>query len=194
MALSTEKFRSSAGSGGGSAPQERRVLDDMFSHVYEELRRIAGYMRRNDAGATLSSTALVNEAWIKLKDSPHLANTSEPHFKAIAARAMRQILVDAARKRHAHKRGGAGEAFFVTLNDSPDKSAQYHTEILEIDQALTRLEALDARRARVFLCRFFSEMTVPETAAELGISEASVERDWRAAKAWLAAEIRSGKE
>jgi RNA polymerase sigma factor (TIGR02999 family) len=194
MALPTEKFKSSAGSAGGAAPEERRVLDDMFSNVYEELRRIARYMRRNDRGATLNSVALVNEAWIKLKDSPHLANTSEPHFKAIAARAMRQILVDAARKRNAHKRGRAGEAFFVTLNDSPDQSAQHHTQILEIDQALTRLEALDARQVKVFEYRFFSELTVPETAAELGISASAVERDWRAAKAWMAAEIRSGKE
>src|SRR5271156_2688081 len=90
----------------GTAARERRALDDIFSLVYEELRRLASFIRRNEANVTINSTALVHEAWLKLKGSPHLASTSVPHFKAIAAKAIRQVLVDEARRRHARKRGG----------------------------------------------------------------------------------------
>src|ERR1700733_1029945 len=101
--------------------EERRKLDDVFSLVYEELRRLASFVRRNEVNVTLNSTALVHEAWLKLKDSPPLAAKSLPHFKAIAAKAMRQVLVDEARRRSARKRGGAGEAFFVALDDTNEK-------------------------------------------------------------------------
>ena len=109
--------RPASDAGVGAKPEERRALDDIFSQVYEELRRLASFVRKNEVNATLNSTALVNEAWLKLKDSPRIATTSPPHFKAIAARAMRQVLVDEARRKNTRKRGGAGEAVFVTMGD-----------------------------------------------------------------------------
>jgi len=168
-------------------------MDDVFSLAYEELRRLASFVRRRDPSATLNSTALVHEAWMKLKDSPLLAATSVPHFKAIAAKAMRQVLVDAARRRHAHKRGGAGEAFFVTLDESAQPEASSDTEVLSLHLALERLAAMNARQAKMVECRFFGGLNVVETASLLGVSESVVERDWRAAKAWLAGAIRPGQ-
>ncbi len=174
--------------------QHRQALDDVFSLVYEELRRLASCVRRNDPSVTLNSTSLVHEAWLKLKDSPHLAATSVPHFKAIAARAMRQVLVDAARKRIAQKRGGAGDIVFVTLDDSAEQAASCDAELLGLDSALNRLAKLNFRQAQVVECRFFGGLNVVEAASHLGVSESVIERDWRAAKAWLAGAVRPGAE
>jgi RNA polymerase sigma factor (TIGR02999 family) len=179
------------GEPGGSAPDERRVLDERFSEAYEQLRRIASSIRRSEPGAAVNTGTLVHEAWLKLKDSPRLAETSMPHFKAIAARAMRQILVDAARRRHAQKRGGAGDAIFVTMDEHADKASSHPIEVLAIDMALTRLESFDMRQAKIFECRFFSGLNVAETATALAVSESVIERDWRSAKAWMAAEMRT---
>src|SRR5678815_3791788 len=104
---------------------ERRALDDLFSAAYEELRRLAASVRRNDPAATLSPTALVNEAWLKLADSPSVADTSPLHFKRIAARAMRQVLVEAARRRTADKRGGG--AAVVTFDDAMSAASSLTT-------------------------------------------------------------------
>jgi len=98
--------------------EERQSLDQLFSLTYEELRRLAYSVKRGDPSVTLSPTALVNEAWVKLANSMPLAATSQLHFKRIAARAMRQVLIEAARRRNSHKRGGEGEAIFVTFDDS----------------------------------------------------------------------------
>src|SRR5580692_244862 len=100
----------------GATPEERRALDRLFSLTYEELRRLASTVKRNDPHATLSPTTLVHEAWLKLANSPHLASTSRLHFKRIAARAMRQLLVEAARRRHSHKRGGSDGTVMVVLD------------------------------------------------------------------------------
>src|ERR1017187_3815491 len=113
----------------GANPEERRAMDDLFSLIYEELRRLASFVRKNEANATISSTALVHEAWLKLKDSPHLAETSPPHFKAIAAKAMRHVLVDAARRRNAQKRS-AGEAAPAALHSSNADIASSDFEML----------------------------------------------------------------
>jgi RNA polymerase sigma factor (TIGR02999 family) len=181
---------------GGSALRESRPLDEVFSLVYEELRRLASFIRRNEPGSTLNSTGLVHEAWMKLKNSPHLAATSAPHFKAIAAKAMRQILVDAARRRNSQKRGGAGEVVFVTLDESAEQAAPapIEAELLALDSALQMLAELNARQAQIVECRFFGGLNVAETASLLDVSESVIERDWRAAKAWLAGTIRSGTE
>src|SRR4029450_1136008 len=104
-------------------PTDKRALDELFSAAYEELRRLAASVRRNDPGATLSPTALVNEAWLKLADSPALARTSPLHFKRIAARAMRQVLVEAARRRNADKRGGGGGGGAVEEQRGTDTTA-----------------------------------------------------------------------
>jgi RNA polymerase sigma factor (TIGR02999 family) len=174
--------------------QERRVLDDVFSLVYEELRRLASLVRRGDGSLTLNSTALVHEAWLKLKDSPHLAATTAPHFKAIAAKAMRHVLVDAARRRNAQKRG-AGEVVSITPGGATAFGiTSCDVELLALDTALGKLAEMNARQAHVVECRFFGGLSVSETAALLGVSESLVERDWRAAKAWLLSAIGPKKE
>jgi RNA polymerase sigma factor (TIGR02999 family) len=178
----------------GSTPEERRALDDLFSLVYEELRRLASFVRKNEASATLNTTALVHEAWLKLKDSPALASKSLPHFKAIAARAMRQVLVDEARRRSAHKRGGAGEANLVAFGDPTEETTSCGEELLALHAALEELERLNPRQARMVENRFFGGLSVGETAVVLGVSESCLERDWRAARAWLAGRIRPVKE
>jgi len=170
-------------------PTDRRTLDHLFSVTYEELRRLASTVRRGDPSATLNPTALVNEAWLKLAKSPELAATSRLHFKRIAARAMRQVLVEAARRRNANKRGGGGE-LTVTFDESLRKSATCGEELIRLDHALDALAQMNPRQAVMVESRFFGGLDIPETAALLQISEATVLRDWRAAKAWLAHELR----
>jgi RNA polymerase sigma factor (TIGR02999 family) len=178
------------------APQEAR--DDLFSLVYEELRRLASLVRRNEGSTTLNSTALVHEAWMKLKDSAGLAATSPAHFKAIATKAMRQVLVDQARRRNSLKRGGGGEVIFVEIEgeigDSVQSIATCDEELLALDTALEELALLNPRQARMVESRFFGGLSVAETAVLLDVSESSIERDWRASKAWLASRIRPGGE
>lgn len=178
----------------GLNPEERRALDDLFSLVYEELRRLASFVRKDEVAVTINSTALVHEAWLRLKDSPALASKSLPHFKAIATKAMRQVLIDEARRRNALKRGGAGEATFVTCGDAAEEIASCDEELLALDGALEELARLNPRQARMVESRFFGGLSVAETAALLGVSESAMERDWRAAKAWLAAKIRPETE
>jgi RNA polymerase sigma factor (TIGR02999 family) len=174
-----------------------RSVDEKFSLIYEELRRIASSLRRAEAHATIRSTALVDEAWIKLKDSPQLANTSTGHFKAIAANAMRQVLVEEARRRSALKRGGADNVIFLALGDSPQQSEQIvpvDAELLDLDAALNELGLMNPRQAKIVENIFFGGLTIPETARMLEASESLVGRDWKAAKAWLATRIRPVKE
>ena len=126
-----------------------RLLDDLFSLTYEELRRLASVVRRSDPSATLSPTALVNEAWLKLRESPHLARASRVHFKRIAARAMRQVLIEAARRRQADKRGGG--AAFVTFDETVHASAACAEDLLALDDALRDLAKLEPRVPRLDL-------------------------------------------
>jgi len=147
-------------------------------------------VRKNEASSTLNSTALVHEAWLKLKDSPQLSATSPPHFKLIAARAMRQVLVDEARRRNAQKRGGAREAVLVSLSDAAEEMGSSDEELIALDTALEELARLNPRQAKMVESRFFAGLNVAETAGLLGVSESVIERDWRAAKAWLANKIR----
>jgi RNA polymerase sigma factor (TIGR02999 family) len=170
-------------------PPERQPVDDLFSLAYEELRRLASTVRRGDPSMTLSPTALVHEAWVKLAASPEIAATSRLHFKRIAARAMRQVLVDAARRRNAEKRG-AGAAlvtFEESLDQGPEGSAD---DVLALHEALDDLARVSPRQAQMVECRFFGGLEVSEIAELLGVSEATVLRDWRVAKAWLAQELR----
>jgi RNA polymerase sigma factor (TIGR02999 family) len=163
--------------------------DEMFSQVYEELRRLASFVLKSEANATLNRTALVHEAWVKLRGSPQIADTSTTHFKGIATKAMRQILVDEARRRNARKRGGDGEARIVPLTDSVDAPVAWPEELLALDMALDELASFSPRQARVAESRLFSGMEVDEIAAVLEVSPATVERDWRAARAWLAGKL-----
>lgn len=167
---------------------DRAALDALFSLAYEELRRLASSVRSSDPGATLSPTALVNEAWLKLAESPSFATTSRLHFKRIAARAMRQVLIEAARRRNADKRGGG--AAVVTFDDALHGRATGADELLALDAALDELARIHPRQAQMVESRFFGGLDVPETAELLDVSEATVLRDWRAAKAWLASELK----
>lgn len=173
----------------GFAEEQRRELDQLFSVAYEELRRLASSVRRGDPSATLSPTALVNEAWLKLASSPEIALTSRLHFKRIAARAMRQLLVEAARRRKAGKRGGGAEVT-VTFDDSVQKAPSCGADVLALNKALDALTLMNPRQAVMVESRFFGGLDIPETATLLEVSEATVLRDWRAAKAWLAHELR----
>jgi RNA polymerase sigma factor (TIGR02999 family) len=164
------------------------ALDQLFGRVYDELRRLAHHIRDGGGSDTLNTTALVHEAYIKLAASPSLRVRSREHFFAVAARAMRQILVDAARRRMTQKRGGEAPPS-ITLDESLYAAPVRPAQLLALDEALTRLEAIDARRARVVEHRIFAGLTADETATLLGVSRPTVERDWRAARAWLAVEL-----
>ena len=172
----------------GAQFEDRRALDDLFSATYEELRRLASSVRRSDPSATLSPTALVNEAWIKLADTPHVAHTSRLHFKRIAARAMRQVLIEAARRRQADKRGGGSP--LVTFDDAFADAATCADDLIALNAALDDLARIQPRQALLVESRFFGGLDVTETAQLLDVSESTVLRDWRAAKAWLARELR----
>jgi RNA polymerase sigma factor (TIGR02999 family) len=170
--------------------RERQDLDRLFSLTYEELRRLASSVKRGDPSNTLSATALVNEAWLRLAKSPGMAVTSRLHFKRIAARAMRQMLIEAARRRNAHKRGGDGEVIFVSFDDSFDRAATGSESLLALDTALTELARLEPRQALIVESRFFGGLEISEISSLIGVSEATILRDWRAAKAWLGQELR----
>ncbi|MGH7680471.1 MAG: ECF-type sigma factor [Candidatus Eiseniibacteriota bacterium] len=172
------------------APKEdRHDLDAIFSAAYEELRRLAASVRQGDPKATLSPTGLVNEAWLKLAANPAVARTSMLHFKRIAARAMRQVLIEASRRRFAKKRGGR-DMVFVTFDESLGNGAAWSEDLLGLDAALEDLAKLHPRQAMMVEGRFFGGLEIPEIAEWLGVSEATVLRDWRAAKAWLSHELR----
>jgi RNA polymerase sigma-70 factor, ECF subfamily len=173
---------------GNSVPRDRRSLDVLFSLAYEELRRLASSVRRGDPSATLNPTALVNEAWLKLAASPPIGWCSRLHVKRIAARAMRQVLIEAARRRSAHKRGDGMVP--VTFDEALDRTAAGAPELLALDAALRDLGRMSPRQAAIVESRFFGGLEASEIAEELEVSEATVLRDWRAAKAWLARELR----
>lgn len=165
-------------------------MDQLFSLVYEDLRRIAGAIRRRDPSATLNPTALVNEAWLKLSASPPAGVESPLHFKRIAARAMRQVLVEAARRRLSAKRG-AGAAL-VTFDEALGHATAWSGDLVGLDDALEDLARLSPRQAQMIEYRFFGGLDVAETAAMLNVSEATILRDWRAARAWLSARLARG--
>ena len=167
---------------------DREALDRLFSVTYEELRRLASSVKRSDWSASISPTTLVNEAWLKLAASPAFRSASPLHFKRIAARAMRQVLVEAARRRHRAKRGGP-EATFVTFDDSIEQAAQTADDLIALDSALDDLTRINPRQAAIVEGRYFGGFEIAEVAALLDVSEATVQRDWRAARAWLAMQI-----
>ena len=162
----------------------RAALDRLLPLVYDELRRVAGARLREEApGHTIQPTALVHEAYVRLAGLDRLSVADRTHFFAIAARTMRQILVDHARRKRSDKRGG-GETL-VTLNDAVAAAGALTVDLLDLDRALDELAALDERMARVVELKFFVGLTLAEAAESLKISHATVEREWAAAKAWL---------
>jgi RNA polymerase sigma factor (TIGR02999 family) len=156
--------------------------------TYEELRRLASKVKSSDWSTSISPTTLVNEAWMKLAASPSFRSTSPLHFKRIAARAMRQVLVEAARRRHAARRGGT-DAIFVTFDEAIGQPASAAHELLALDAALDDLARINPRQAAMVECRYFGGLDVAEAAALLEVSEATIHRDWRAARAWLEEQI-----
>jgi RNA polymerase sigma factor (TIGR02999 family) len=168
---------------------DQGTLDALFSATYEELRHLAGMVRKSSPNATLSPTTLVNEAWLKLSRTPPAGVASKVHFKRIAARAMRQILVDSARRRNAARHGG--DLMQVTFDDGAEQMAATAGDLVALDDAMRELARISPRQAAMVEARFFGGLDIPETAELLGISEATVLRDWRAAKAWLSVELRS---
>lgn len=163
-------------------------FDAAFLAAYAELRRLAAHLQRHDPDATYDPTGLVNAAWLKLSGSPDLADTSPLHFKRIAARAMRQVMVEAARRRHANKRGGA-DAMPITLDDNLQSAPDTAADVLALHDALDALERAHPRPAAVVEARFFGGLTTAEIASLLETSEATVLRDWRIAKVWLASAV-----
>ncbi len=162
-------------------------LDELFTATYDELRRLASLVRGNDPSATLNPTALVNEAYVKLASSPGLAPESRLHFKRLAARAMRQVLIEAARRRGARKRGG--DYAMVTFDDGSIVADARAEDLIDLDVALDRLAKMNTRQALLVEYRFFGGIEVAEIAILLGISESTALRDWRSARAWLAAQL-----
>lgn len=168
---------------------DREALDQLMPLVYNELRRQASrYLRKERSNHTLQTTALINEAYLKLINQNEVEWQNRAHFFAIAAQAMRRILVDYARERKRQKRGGneenmpLDEAFTVA---SQEKSV----DLIALDEALNELAKFDERQARVVELRYFSGLSIDETAEVLGISNVTVRRDWNMAKAWLYQEI-----
>ena len=170
------------------------ALDQLTPLVYEELRRLARrYMRNERAGNTLQTTALVNEAYLRLVDAQRVGWQDRAHFFAVSAQMMRRILVDAARARGSAKRGGqvkrVNHSAAFNLDEIPDVSTGRDRELVAIDDALNTLAEMDPRKARVIELRFFGGLSVEETAEILKISSQTVLRDWKLAKAWLTREL-----
>ena len=167
------------------------AVDELLPLVYDQLRAVArGQLARERPGHTLQATALIHEAWLKLGDVGDAAPQDRAHFLALAARAMRQILVDHARRKKAGKRGGDWGR--VTLDAALGHLQRDEVDVLDVDEALERLAAFDPRRARVVELRYFGGLTMPEIAEALGVSQRTAEGDWFVARAWLRKELAAG--
>ena len=170
---------------------DESAMDKLMPLVYNELRRLAHrYMIREKAGHTLQTTALVNEAYLRLVDLKRIEWQDRAHFFAMAAKFMRRILVDFARSRGYQKRGG--DAQKVSLDESLFVSPEPGADLIRIDEALSSLAEFDARKARVVELRFFGGMTEEETAEVLHVSRETVKRDWKLARNWLLCELTDG--
>ena len=169
---------------------DQTALDRLVPAVYGELRRIAGnFMRRQRPGITLQASALVNEAFLRLVDSDQVNWQGRTHFFAVSAQLMRRVLVDAARRRNSQKRGG--DRMRITLDDRAQISDDDDTDLVALDEALTRLAQLNPRHSRIVELRYFGGLTEEQVAEALKISARTVRRDWSVARAWLYRELRS---
>ena len=169
---------------------DRAALERLMPLVERELHRIARhYMRRENPGHTLQTTAVVNEAYLKLIDQRSVRWQNRAHFFGVAAQIMRRILTNYARDRQRDKRGG--RAVQVSLSEVAAIGAETSAELIALDEALQKLAEVDERKSRVVELRYFGGLSVEETAEVLGVSTVTVARDWKLAKAWLAREIRN---
>ena len=167
---------------------DESALERLIPLVYGELHRLAHqHMRHEKPGQILQTSALINEAYLRLVDRPRIHWENRAQFFGIAAHVMRQILVDEARKRKSHKRGG--EAIQVTLNDTTNVAHEQAANVMALDEALKTLEAIDSRQGKVVELRFFGGLSVEETAQVLKVSRGTVKRDWMFARAWLQTEM-----
>jgi RNA polymerase sigma factor (TIGR02999 family) len=172
----------------GARQGDEQALATLVPIVYDELRRLAAsYLRRERPGQTLQATALVHDVYLRLLQDSQLSWQNRAHFFGIAARSMRQILIERARARHAAKRGG--DRVRVTFDPGLIVAAPDSIDFEALDDALTRLAAQDPELARVVEVRFFGGLTIEETAEAMGISPATVKRRWTLAKAWLARDL-----
>ena len=172
---------------------DKTALDKLVPVVYQELRRLAShYMRRERPGHTLQTSALVNEAYMRLVDYKKMHWQSRAHFFAVAAQAMRRILVEHARRRRFAKRGGG--AFKVSLDEAATISQQQAADLIALDDALTSLEGIDPRKSRIVELRYIGGLNIEETAEVLNVSPATVQREWKSAKAWLYQAIARSKD
>jgi RNA polymerase sigma factor (TIGR02999 family) len=170
----------------------REVIDKLLPLVYDKLRELAAnYLRRERSGHTMQATALVHEAYLKLVDQQELRWQNRAHFFGVAAQAMRRILVDYARGHRAAKRGHGQPK--VALDEVAAISEERSEEIVALDEALTKLAAFDPQQSKIVELRYFSGLTLEETAEALGISASTVKREWNMAKAWLHREIKNAE-
>ena len=168
----------------------RAAVDELMPLVYQELKRIAGGQLRNERpGHTLQATGLVHEAYMKLVDQRAVSWQNRAHFFGVAAQVMRRILLDYAKSKHRDKRGGKLQR--TVLDEALVVSEDRSSDLVLIDEALTRLEQMDARQAKVVELRFFGGLSVEETAEAMGISTPTVKREWAMARAWLYGELSS---
>ena len=170
---------------------DEAALASLVPRIYAELHRLAHHhMRAEGPGRTLQTTALVNEAYLRLVDTRRVRWQSRAHFLGVAAQAMRRVLVDAARARVARKRGGTGPRVCLdaSLLPAPERGAS----LVALDDALTALAGVDPRKSQVVELRYFAGLSVAETARVLGVSPETAQRDWRVAKAWLLRELSGG--
>ena len=169
------------------------ALDRLVPLLYEDLRRLAaGHMRRESPGHSLQPTALVHEAYVRLIDQRQVHWRNRAHFFGVAAGMMRRILVDHARSRRADKRGGAWDR--VTLVEDHVAGGAQEIDLLALHESLERLAAFDPRQSQIVELRYFGGLTIEEVAEVVGISEATVVRDWTIAKAWLRADLSARAE
>ena len=171
---------------------DQQALDRLMPLVYEELRKLARrYMKSERAGHTLQTTALVNEAYLRLINVKGVSWQSRAHFFAISAQLMRRILIDFARSRNYAKRGGGAQR--VSLDEALVISDRSYDDVLALDEALSSLASFDARKSQVVELRFFGGLSVEEAAQVLAVSPETVLRDWRLAKVWLTMELKHKK-
>jgi len=169
---------------------DRAALDRLMPLVYDELRRLARrYMRQEDAAHTLQATALVNDVYIRLVDQKRVNWQNRAHFFGVSAQMIRRLLVDHARARHRLKRGG--NPLRVTLYDDLNAAAPVQLDVVALDDALSKLAELDPQLERIVELRFFTGLSIEETAEVLSISPATVKRDWATGRAWLYREMTS---
>ncbi len=170
---------------------DRAALDLLVTHVHTELHRLAHiHLSRERPGQTLQTSALVNEAYLRLIDASHVDWQDRAHFFAVAARIMRQVLIQYARARHASKRGA--DAVKVEFSEASLPSPERDADLIALDDALNVLAETDAREAKVVEMRFFGGLSEAETAHVLGVSDRTVRRDWDHARAWLLRELKRG--